>query len=124
MGNEEMGNEEMGNEEMGNDEWEVHFTQQTVTAVIFNVMRKSKCPSTHSLRDYLCLTVGTKGGCNSIASKFFTFGHLLAFLKLVKSELFIPYTRSHSEVSSCNRLHCYGYTYICLTYSTVIYNKT
>ena len=58
--------------------------------------------------------------------KFFTFGNLLLAISWnllnlwIVHTLFQLYTRSHFEASSCSCLHCYGYTYICLTYSTTI----
>ena len=54
-----------------------------------------------------------------------TFGSLLASLKFIESvncSYFPTLYRSHFEISSCSHLHCYGYTYICLTYSTIIYS--
>ena len=62
----------MGNEEMGKwEEGTLYFTQQTADILLLqssNVMRKSM--SMHALTDgdHLCLTVGTKGVCNGIAS--------------------------------------------------------
>ena len=49
----------MRNEEMGKwEEGTLHFTQRT--AVLLQ-QKLSHCPSMHSLRGHLCLTVGTKG---------------------------------------------------------------
>ena len=116
----------MGNEEMG--KWEdgtLHFTQQTADILLLQSSRGSQCPCMHSLRDHLCLTVGTKGYATALHHslqansmyKFFTFGslHVSHFLKFgIVHTLFQLYTRSHFEASSCSCLHCYGYTYICL----------
>ena len=57
----------MGNEEKGNGK--KHFTQQKAADVLLlQSSRESQCPCMHSLRDHLCLTVGTKGACNGTVS--------------------------------------------------------
>ena len=70
-----------------------------------------------------CITCSLQA--NSVY-KFFTFGNLLLAISWnllnlwIVHTLFQLYTRSHFPASSCSCLHCYGYTYICLTYSTTI----
>ena len=90
---------------------------------------ESQCPCMHSLRDQFCLTVGTKGvymqhnlQANSKYKKleFFTYGSLLAFLKFVESVNCSYFPTLYKESCFFMHLHCYGYTYICLTYSTII----
>ena len=79
----------------------------------------------HSLRDQLCLTVGTKGVYmwNGIASRSASYSSMQYVLNLLEVVEFVSYfvpTESF-EASSCIA-YCYGYTYyICLTaYSTII----
>ena len=89
----ETANIKVGTRKWVNEKWEIRkwgSGKQTADILLLQ-SRESQCLCMHSLRDHLCLTVGTKGICNDIASqssmyKCFTFSslHVSHFLKVVE----------------------------------------
>ena len=72
-----MGHSKSKNEEMRNEKWEMRKWgngKPTADILLLQSSKESQCPCMHSLRDHLCLTVGTKGVCN---------GHCITVCKLI-----------------------------------------
>ena len=124
-------------EEMRNEKWEmrkwgngkkIHYISLSKLLMFcycgHQMWWESQSPSMHSLRDQLCLTVGTKGVCNTICKLILSirnlsssltaacYSFLEVFVESVNS--YFPTLYKESFWGFFMHLHCYGYTYICL----------